>query len=367
MRHDITPRVTPVQRNKCRGSDYYYIQVYEGSRIRWKSLKTKSKKEAQAYCDRVNGDRFYPKQEIRSVDMQVAVFAFFRSVEVERQCVAGTVKSYTEILTELAKEFGIAGVRKVEDVTPQLASDYVAGKLASNSGSTIRTKLTIIKQFFNWAIDNFMLSIRNPFAKIRGPKRKPSIRKFWTVEQCEAIIAAAGSQETAAFFAFMAFAGLRVSEAQRLKLSDLHGNALVIQGKGGKIARLPISQPLQNIVSAWLAKRGSEAGYLFPSYCEKIKPPVHALLRAVKIAGLAEDKPVHYHRFRHSYGSNLIRANVNIKAVQTLMRHKNIVLTMDHYGHLLDSDVREAAEMLWKNQPEAKNDFLYAKSPKEAE
>lgn len=50
----------------------------------------------------------------------------------------------------------------------------------------------------------------------------------------------------------------------------------------------------------------------------------------------------HAHRFRHSFGSNLIRAGVNIKVVQTLMRHESIQMTLDIYGHIMDSDAEDA-------------------------
>jgi len=53
----------------------------------------------------------------------------------------------------------------------------------------------------------------------------------------------------------------------------------------------------------------------------------------------------YYHRFRHSFASNLLRAGRSIKAVQLLMRHENVTLTLNIYGHLLPSDLEEAAEL----------------------
>jgi len=66
--------------------------------------------------------------------------------------------------------------------------------------------------------------------------------------------------------------------------------------------------------------------------------------RAVALAGLP-DGDSHLHRFRHSFASNLLRMGRSIKAVQMLMRHENVTLTLNIYGHLLPSDLEQAAEL----------------------
>ncbi len=52
---------------------------------------------------------------------------------------------------------------------------------------------------------------------------------------------------------------------------------------------------------------------------------------------------VNNHRFRHSFASNLIRAGVNVKAVQQLLRHENVQITLNTYSHLLQEDLTAAA------------------------
>lgn len=41
-----------------------------------------------------------------------------------------------------------------------------------------------------------------------------------------------------------------------------------------------------------------------------------------------------------------MRAGVNVKAVQQLMRHENVQITLDTYSHLLQDDLRAAADSL---------------------
>jgi hypothetical protein len=46
----------------------------------------------------------------------------------------------------------------------------------------------------------------------------------------------------------------------------------------------------------------------------------------------------------HTYASSMIAAGVNPKALQTVMRHANISITLDRYGHLKPGSEEQAAE-----------------------
>jgi integrase len=51
-------------------------------------------------------------------------------------------------------------------------------------------------------------------------------------------------------------------------------------------------------------------------------------------------------RLRHTYASLMIAAGVNAKALSTFMRHANIGITLDLYGHMLPGSEAEAATLL---------------------
>jgi integrase len=54
------------------------------------------------------------------------------------------------------------------------------------------------------------------------------------------------------------------------------------------------------------------------------------------------DLRLDFHALRHTCGAWLSKAGVHIKIVQTVMRHSNISLTMDIYGHLFPGEVANA-------------------------
>jgi hypothetical protein len=67
------------------------------------------------------------------------------------------------------------------------------------------------------------------------------------------------------------------------------------------------------------------------------------LLPATKRAGL---RHFTYYDLRHTFGSHLIAAGVDLKTVSTLMGHSSIAVTLDIYGHMLRGKDREAIDRL---------------------
>ena len=47
---------------------------------------------------------------------------------------------------------------------------------------------------------------------------------------------------------------------------------------------------------------------------------------------------------RHTFGSLMIAAGVNAKALSTYMGHASVTITLDRYGHLLPGAEDEAME-----------------------
>ncbi|WP_203883307.1 tyrosine-type recombinase/integrase [Planotetraspora kaengkrachanensis] len=63
-------------------------------------------------------------------------------------------------------------------------------------------------------------------------------------------------------------------------------------------------------------------------------------------------KGTRFHHLRHFYASNLIRANLNPKVIQTRLGHATIAKTMDTYGHLFpdDEDLGRVPSKPWSPQ-----------------
>ena len=109
-------------------------------------------------------------------------------------------------------------------------------------------------------------------------------------------------------------------------------------GKGDKLATVPVSERLKNEIG----EPGNQdetivAAGTFANNTTSIR----TLRAAVIKAGLDPDG-ANNHKFRHSFASNLIRSGVNVKAVQQLMRHESIDITLNTYSHLMQDDLKNA-------------------------
>ena len=131
--------------------------------------------------------------------------------------------------------------------------------------------------------------------------------------------------------------GLRVSEAVRLRPTDIDGSRRVVcvrNGKGQKDRYVPLpGRLLQGLRDYW--RDNHPEGWLFPSAQGggPISPPfVRACLRAA-LAETKIRKKVSCHTLRHSYATHLLEQGVNVRAIQALLGHKSIRTTC-RYLHL---------------------------------
>ena len=341
-----THYLLPKQRNLSKGSKSWYGGISVNGIVRWVSLNTKSQKVAMEWFGRMQASRFAPeRQEAKPVGIEAAADAFIRDVENIRHRVDGTVTLYRRYLRQFEAWCKTKGIGDMRSVTAAVCQDFVQEVFAKNAANTVKSKITLFRHFYEWVSDHYSIPGKNPFRKIRPEKPKPAPREFWTVEECEKIIAAAHDGEYECWFALMAFAGLRREEARHLKMENLANGKIRLIGKGGKHSEIPISARLKEYLNKYLVIRGMEPGALFPSLSKLRKVRDNAIKDAVKKAKINNAGLAHYHRFRHSFASNLLRAGRSIKAVQLLMRHEDVTLTLKTYSHLLPSDLEEAAEL----------------------
>jgi len=144
-------------------------------------------------------------------------------------------------------------------------------------------------------------------------------------------------------------AGLRASEAVRLKLADIDSGRMVIrveQGKGGKDRDAMLSTQLLTILRGYW-RLTKPRHWLFPGRDESrpIDPQVlHAACRsACKAAGLS--KRVTVHTLRHSFATHLLEAGTDIRIIQVLLGHNNLSTTA-RYTRVADTTIRSTTSPL---------------------
>jgi len=126
-------------------------------------------------------------------------------------------------------------------------------------------------------------------------------------------------------------AGLRISEAVRLKAAAIDSARMVVrveQGKGRKDRYVMLSPMLLEILrSYWRAVHPKE--WLFPGFHDDrpiTKDAVEAACqKAHRLAGLS--KPVTPHSLRHAFAVHLLESGTDLRTIQLLLGHRSLATT----------------------------------------
>ena len=126
-------------------------------------------------------------------------------------------------------------------------------------------------------------------------------------------------------------AGLRVSEAVHLQISDIDSKRMLIrirQAKGNKDRYVILSPVLLELLRNYWKQRRPRL-WMFPGPVPDLPITTHsvakACARARKIAGL--DKKATPHTLRHSFATQLLENGSNLRVIQLLLGHSRIDTT----------------------------------------
>jgi integrase/recombinase XerD len=184
---------------------------------------------------------------------------------------------------------------------------------------------------------------------VEAPKvvRKRKVRRlpvFLTHGEFDALLDATPTPRDRMLVLLMRFAGLRVSEATKLRIEHIDfapeaaagdaavktavGLIRVLEGKGGKDRNVPLHPKLAPSLRAWIGAR--RIGLLFESPRKAGSAlTTRSVQRMIKAAGISAGvtKTVTPHKMRHSFATWMLRNGANLRQVQKVLGHANIGTT----------------------------------------
>jgi integrase/recombinase XerD len=126
-------------------------------------------------------------------------------------------------------------------------------------------------------------------------------------------------------------AGLRISEAVRLKVADIDSERMVIrveQGKGQKDRFVMLSPRLLEVLRAWWPVDKPKQ-WLFPGdrvdSCISSDAVELACQKAHRCCGIS--KPVTPHSLRHCFATHLVESGTDVRTIQLLLGHRSLATT----------------------------------------
>ncbi len=185
---------------------------------------------------------------------------------------------------------------------------------------------------------------RSPCSRRTSP-RQPTQRPFVaTTEQIWSLYDAFPEHLRPAVL-LGAFSGLRTAEAAGLRISDVDFLARVIRPAVQYPAEdlktenskwpIPIPEEMVTMLSAAVKKWGGKTIVTDGMKGQTSPWAIERAMRAArkKVEGLPPG--FRFHDLRHYFASLLIAAGLDIKVVQTRMRHASAVTTLNVYGHMM--------------------------------
>ncbi len=176
---------------------------------------------------------------------------------------------------------------------------------------------------------------------ISKPKRPRSIPHPVSNHDLQRLLAVRAHRRTKAMILLAAFQGLRAHEIAKIKGEhlDLIERKMTVTGKGNVTAVLPLHHRVIEI-----AYQMPRRGYWFPG-------KDHGHQRRESVCGTLKDAMIRAgvvgsgHWLRHWFGTALLESGVDLRTVQTLMRHQDLTSTAI-YTRVSDQRQAEGIERL---------------------
>ena len=177
-----------------------------------------------------------------------------------------------------------------------------------------------------------------------GPSERRALPKVLSGEEVKRFLDALKNPKYRAIAFVLYSAGLRVSEAARLKVTDVDSDRSQIhvrQGKGRKDRYVMLSDVALGVLREYVRVERPH-GWLFPAGHRRDR---HITTRAIqeevslaaKRAGIK--KRVTPHMLRHSFATHLLEAGTDLRYIQELLGHSKISTTVN-YTHVARRDAR---------------------------
>lgn len=259
-----------------------------------------------------------------------ATMESFRTWLTAQSCSRTTIR---ERLT-IVRAFG-----KYLQVDPLTATSFEVLAYIGRQDLAPWSRMTYYNHLASWFAYLHVNGLRheNPMAGLPSPKTPLAFpRPLSDLEEEQLMGAARPMMRT--WLTLGLYAGLRAMEIAKITGQDVNERTLFVIGKGGREDLLPTHPRVWEEAQRygrglWFPTKGRDGHYQAESLSH---------VTSVFFTSLGIDGAIH--RCRHTYATKLLRAGVNIRVVQTLMRHSSVATTQRYTA--VDEHERRDAVML---------------------
>jgi integrase/recombinase XerD len=277
-----------------------------------------------------------------------ALRAYLDHLTVERGLAPNTLQSYRRDLRRYLEHLRACGRRDPSEVQEQDVAGFLVSlregdenhpPLAANSSARAVVAVRGLHRF----LVRDGITETDPARTVRPPSPPKRLPKAISLSDVEALLAAAGADETPravrdrALLELLYGCGARISEAVGLDVDELEltGGTVRLVGKGSKERVVPLGSYARDAIEAYLVRsrpelvaagKGSPALFLNARGGRLSRQSAWTVLRAAAVrAGIARE--ISPHTLRHSFATHLLDGGADVRVVQELLGHASVTTT----------------------------------------
>lgn len=288
------------------------------------------------------------------------VEAFLEMMAATRGAAKLTLAAYGKDLAHLAAFLGRQGKPPIEASIADLRRYMKRLGEAGASPATAARRRSSLRQFYRFLVEDGRRG-DDPAKLLDAPKLGRRLPKLLSEAEITALLAAArargatpADRRLVAIIELLYAAGLRVAELASLPLGavDRSGRFLIVRGKGSKERLAPLNAPAQAALNDYLGMRtaflaeGTASRFVFPSSAKSghLTPArISQLLKELAGEAGLDPRRLSPHVLRHAFATHLLDHGADLRAVQQMLGHADIVTTQI-YTHVAGERLRRLVE-----------------------
>jgi integrase/recombinase XerD len=235
-----------------------------------------------------------------------------------------TQETYLREVSNLARYFD----KSPEELGKEEVKKYLLHLIEDKklSQGTFKFYVSGIKFLYNTTLNRHEV-----VQDIKYPKAKIKLPVVLDLSEIQALFSVTDNIKHKAILMIIYSSGLRISEASRLKITDIDSKRMMVrveQGKGGKDRYTILAQTaLDHLRQYWRQYHPKE--WLFEGQKDNTHITTSTIYQifcdAKERAGIT--KPVSPHSLRHSFATHLVEAGTSLHHVQLLLGHRSPTTT----------------------------------------
>jgi len=243
---------------------------------------------------------------------------------------------------------------EVEDISKSDIDNYVLHIMKEKNESSVNRVIASIKSFYKYLA--MYKGYVNVSSDVEGLKRKKILPKYLTIDEVNQLldikIETAFDYRNKTILELLYASGIRASELVNLDINNIDINNMVVRvyGKGSKERIVPLSKIAIKYLNDYInvyrkclfVRKQKQTDALFLNNHGNRMTRVglyKTLIEVAKKQGVK--KEITPHVLRHSFATHMIECGADIRSVQELLGHENIVTT-EIYTHLANNFIKDS-------------------------